>query len=255
MLLVRRFITVTLCVTLVACVTSFDKPKRVVDKQGAVASNVQLGMTYLQQGARDRASRAFLKALDMDPNAAEAHQGMAILHQLNGEFEASEKRFKKALKTRSDFSKANIHFSYGRFLLEQDRLEDALVQFQAAGKEISYSRRAEAQYFVGRTQDALGRPKVARAAYEYALNLDERYAPAALEMAEIYFNEGEYARSKRFLDSYARNSKQSSRSLWLGIRIERIFGNKDKEASYALALKNLHPYSKEYLEYKRLTER
>ena len=30
-----------------------------------------------------------------------------------------------------------------------------------------------------------------------------------------------------------------------------IFGNKDKEASYALALRNLHPYSQEYLEYKK----
>ena len=254
MLVNRTFIALALSVSLVACVTSFEQPQRIVDKQAAVAANVQLGMTYLQQDSRDRAGRSFLKALEVDPNAGEAHQGMAILHQLNGEYEQAEKRFKRALKGRSDFSKANIHFSYGRFLLEQDRLKNALVQFQAAGKDISYARRAEAQYFIGRTQDALGRPKVARAAYEYALNLDEKFAPAALEMAEIFFEEGNYAKSKRYLDSYARNSRQSSRSLWLGIRIERIFGNKDKEASYALALKNLHPYSKEYLEYKRLNE-
>ena len=65
---------------------------------------------------------------------------------------------------------------------------------------------------------------------------------------------GEFADAKRFLDVYSRNARQSARSLWLGIRIERIFGNKDKEASYALALKNLHPYSREYLEYKNLIE-
>ncbi|HEY0894045.1 MAG TPA: type IV pilus biogenesis/stability protein PilW, partial [Cellvibrio sp.] len=40
-------------------------------------------------------------------------------------------------------------------------------------------------------------------------------------------------------------------ALLLGIRLERVFGNKDKEASYLLVLKNRFPYSKEYLEYKQ----
>jgi type IV pilus assembly protein PilF len=37
----------------------------------------------------------------------------------------------------------------------------------------------------------------------------------------------------------------------LGIQLEKVFGNKDKEASLALILKNNFPYSKEYLEYKQ----
>ena len=76
--------------------------------------------------------------------------------------------------------------------------------------------------------------------------------PAAIELAELYFEDRVYPDAKKYLDIFGANSRQSARSLWLGIRLERIFGNKDKEASYALALKNLHPYSKEYLEYKRL---
>ncbi|HEY7884529.1 MAG TPA: type IV pilus biogenesis/stability protein PilW, partial [Cellvibrionaceae bacterium] len=40
--------------------------------------------------------------------------------------------------------------------------------------------------------------------------------------------------------------------LLLGIKIERIFGNNDKEASYALMLKNLYPYSPENLEYTQM---
>ena len=71
-----------------------------------------------------------------------------------------------------------------------------------------------------------------------------------IELAEIYFDEENYAESKRYLDQYLLFAdRQSPQSLWLGIRIERIFGNKDKEASYALALRNLHPYSNEYLQY------
>jgi len=43
----------------------------------------------------------------------------------------------------------------------------------------------------------------------------------------------------------------SARSLMLGIRLERVFGNKDKEASLALRLKNKFPYSKELLDYQQ----
>ena len=63
-----------------------------------------------------------------------------------------------------------------------------------------------------------------------------------------------YPASKDYFDRYAKLVKesgqpQSARSLWLGIRLERVFGNKDAEASLALQLKNNHPYSPEYLEY------
>lgn len=95
----------------------------------------------------------------------------------------------------------------------------------------------------------------ALAAFQHALNLNPRLAPAAIELAEYSFAERDYASAKKYLDQFVRsNNRQTPRSLWLGIRIERIFGNKDKEASYALALKNMHPYSKEYLEYKNLIE-
>ena len=67
----------------------------------------------------------------------------------------------------------------------------------------------------------------------------------------LYFDAKNYATSKAYLDRYIAMVDRTSRSLWLSIRIERIFGNKDKEASDILALKNLHPYSQEYLAYKK----
>jgi type IV pilus assembly protein PilF len=61
----------------------------------------------------------------------------------------------------------------------------------------------------------------------------------------------EYAEAKKHLDRYQALGQQSARALLLGIRLERVFGNKDQEASYLLVLKNRYPYSKEYLEYKQ----
>src|SRR5690606_27000557 len=96
--------------------------------------------------------------------------------------------------------------------------------------------------------DDLGR---AESALKHALTLDPSQDRAMIELAEIYFNQENYAEAKRYLDMYGKTTRHSARSLWLGIRLERIFGNRDQEASYALALKNLHPYSQEYLQYRQ----
>ncbi len=239
---------------LVACVTTYENPERVINKENAIDANVKLGMTYLQQGSREAASRAFLSALKIDKNSAEAHQGMALVHQLNGETKMAEQRFQRALKGKAYFSMAGVHLSYGRFLLDQSRPQEAKTHFEIASQDITYRSRAEALYYLGLTSAQLGHEIQAKASYEYALNLDKRFAPAALELSELNFNSGSYTAAKKYLDRYNAIAKQSSRSLWLGIRIERIFGNQDKEASYAMALRNLHPYSKEYLEYKKLNK-
>lgn len=239
---------------LAGCVTTMEKPKSKVDKQQALEANIKLGMTYLQQNQREGAVRSFTKALELDKKSAEAYLGLALIHQLNGELEESEKNFKKALRSRVDFSLASIQFSYGRLLYQEERYADAIEQFQAAGKDFAYPGRADAVYNTGmcalKTEDRVR----AKGAFEHSLNLDPRQANAALELAVMAFDDRDFSNAKKYLDRFSDITRHTPRSLWLGIRIERIFGNKDKEASYALALKNLYPYSKEYLDYKRFIE-
>lgn len=251
---VMKIFFLLLIASLSACVTVEEGGSTGVNKDKALESNIKLGMAYLNQGQRDSALRAFTRALDLDKNAAEAHMGMALIHQANGEMEMAEARFQKALKVRSDFSKADIQFSYGRFLMDQKKYEEALGFFEKASKDLTYRRRVDSLYYIGLCSELLDDQLRAVRSYEHALNINPNYAPAALELAHKKFAAQEYPQAKRYLDSYSRNARQSSRSLWLGIRLERIFGNKDKEASYALALKNLHPYSREYLQYKELLE-
>lgn len=237
------------------CVTTTDAPKKVgIDKKSAVEDYVQLGMRYLNNGNRDAAIGAFTRAVEMDSKSAEAHQGLAMVHQLNGETELAEKSFKRALRGRADFSMSGVQNSYGRFLYENGRIEEALEYFEKAGSDLQYRGRATSMLMVGRCALHLEDKVRAKGAFEYALNLNPRLAAASLELADMYFQERNYAEAKKYLDQFAGNAKHIPRSLWLGIRIERIFGNKDKEASYALSLKNLHPYSQEYLEYKKYIE-
>lgn len=52
------------------------------------------------------------------------------------------------------------------------------------------------------------------------------------------------------IDRYEKMAPSSARQLWLGIRLQRILGDKNKQASYELALRNLFPGSPEYKAYK-----
>jgi type IV pilus assembly protein PilF len=49
-------------------------------------------------------------------------------------------------------------------------------------------------------------------------------------------------------------AKQNAESLWLGIRLAHVMGQDDKQASYALFLKNQFPSSAQYGEYKAWSE-
>lgn len=241
-----------ICVSLGACVTNTDSPVKKVDTQKALESNVKLGMAYLEKGNRDAALRSFDKALEFDSRSSEAHLGLALVHQLNGEDEIAEAAFKMAMKGRADFSRSTVLFSYGKFLLEQNRLKEAMKYFDKVSGDLSYPSRAQAFYFKGLTAMKMEDLAAAKGAFEYALNLNSGLSAAAMELAAIAFAERDYPQAKTYLSLFVKNSRHTPRSLWLGIRIERVFGNADQEASYALALRNLYPYSREYLEYKRL---
>lgn len=234
-----------------ACVTTTTGKNPKHSKQHAVEANVKLGMAYLQKGDRENALRAFNSAIEQDKKSAEAHQGMALIHQRNGESERAEKSFKKALKGRADFSKSSVRISYGRFLYSQERYKEALEFFETSAEDITYVGRAKAFYHLGLTHKQLGNPLIAKASFDRALNIRANSPGAAIELATMSFDEKDFSSAQKYLAKFIEaNQRPTARSLWLSIQIERIFGNEDKEASSALALKNLYPYSNEYLLYK-----
>ncbi len=234
------------------CVQTQGPAVRAVDKQKALESYIALGMAYLQQNNRDASRRNFEKALDIDKNSHEAHNGMGLLYQLTGEIGLAEKSFLRSLSEKSDFTQARAN--YGVFLYQQQRYQEAYDTFEKASKDLTYERRALTLAYVGQAALKLGNVVRAKSAFEHSLNVDDKLSLPMLELAQINFDEENYAAAKKYLDQFNTTTKPSPKSLWLGIQIERIFDNKDKEASYALALKNLHPYSKEYLEYKNLLD-
>ncbi len=235
-----------------SCVKTTNQ--RLVDPESAHDKRVELGMQYLGIDKRDNARRQFSKALEYKKNSAEAWHGIGLVHEANGETEPAGKAFQRALRLADKRNRTPIAVSYGKYLMSQQEADKACPYFEEAGADFDYPQRSEALYFLGKCAAITGDVGRVKSAYEHALNLNDRYTAPMIDLAEIYFNEGEYSRSKRMLDRFLALSTPTAQSLWLSIRIERVFGNRDREASSAMALRNLFPYSKEYLEYKQLNQ-
>ncbi|MGH1371262.1 MAG: type IV pilus biogenesis/stability protein PilW [Cellvibrionaceae bacterium] len=235
-----------------ACVTTTNRPEQVIDLKKAEATHIQAGLGYLRQQDKESARRHFYKALKLNSQSAGALNGLALVHQFEDDFEEADKFFRKALSIESDFSLARNN--YGAFLYQQKRYSEAEKQLEIVAKDYTYSRRTMALLNLGRTQLKLNKDAEAEKSFKQVLKINYRVPMAQLELADLYFKQKNYTNAKFYLDQFGRSARPTPRSLWIGIRIERIYGNKDKEASYALALKNLHPYSAEYLEYKKTAE-
>ncbi|MCW8125334.1 type IV pilus biogenesis/stability protein PilW [Microbulbifer halophilus] len=240
-----------LTVLLSGCVTTGLPRSQEIDLDQALETHVQLGLRYLQSGENRGAAREhFKKALELGEHDPRAHHGLALLYQEQDETDVAEDHFEKALRYGDDFSMAKVN--YGAFLYRQERYEEALELFREASRDLDYNRRSYAYANLGRTAARLGREEEAEKAYTRALALDNNLARAMLALAELKYDAGAYPEAKRYLDRFSADNRQTPQSLWLGIRIEKIFGNRDKERSYGLALKNLYPYSDEALKYKKM---
>jgi len=245
----RLSLFVLMALFLSACVTTTNRVP--INVEAAYKKRIDLGMKYLSVGKRENARWQFNKALELDKNSAEAYQGLALVHLENGELQPSREAFQKALKFADGKNRSSINVSYGKYLMETGEQRKACDYFEKGGSDFDFSRRAEALYLAGKCAQKIGNTHRIKPAFEHALNLSPNYSAVLLELAEIYFTEGDYTSAKRNLDRFEARNSTTAQSLWLGIRIEKIFGNKDKEASYALALKNRHPYSEQYLKYQQ----
>ena len=246
--LLKSVIGLSMVLLLNACVTTEQSSLAAnADPVKAEAAYVQLGLGYLQNGNRDASKINFENALEINSRSAAANEGLALLYQLDAENKLAEKYFKQALRYDSNFSRARNN--YGSFLYKLQRYEEAYQQFDLAAKDISYDNRATALVNLGRTALKLDRRDRARASFEHALSLQPNLAVAVVELADISYQLQDYAQAKKYLDRHGELTRQTPRTLWLGIRLERKFGNRDKEMSYALQLKNLYGYSQEYLDY------
>lgn len=243
----RWLAIIWLAVALAGCVSS--SPHRQVDQAQVLKNHVQLALGYIGTGDRDSARYHLSLASDVDRRAPAVLHAYALLYQLEGELDIAENHYRRALAADRRFSQARLN--YGVFLYGQQRFEDAYRQFRTVADDLEYERRAVAFSHLGLAALKLERHADAVTAFQRATQLDPTLARPYLELAQIELAAGNYSRSKQWLDQHHRLAPASAASLWLGVQLASIFGDRDGEASNGLALRNLFPYSEETLAYQK----
>ena len=218
-------------------------------RQDALSSYIELGLGYIGENNRDQARTNLLRALEIDSRSAAANNGMALLYQIERDGARAEEYFKKALTYDRDFTQARNN--YAVFLVTQDRVGEAYEQFLLASRDVNYQLRPQVFLSLGAVAAKLGKTREAKDAWERAMALDRDLPGPYLELATLYFDQGDFPEAKQFLDRHAQLTQPSARSLWLAVRLEDAFGNPDGVASKGLALRKLFPYSRETVEYQK----
>jgi non-specific serine/threonine protein kinase len=132
----------------------------------------------------DSASR---KALELDPELAEAHASRGLAVSLRKLYEEAEKEFKNAIRLNPRLFEA--HYFYARTLFAQGRLEEAAEAFQVASQvnpEDYQAKMLQAGVYKG-----LGQEENAKAAYVKVLQIVEKHLEMHPEDARAtYFGAG-----------------------------------------------------------------
>ena len=224
-----------------ACANQLQR--EAADPGKAAQYNAELGLNYLEQGRYDLAMEKLKRAIEYNPDLAIAHHYIAELYRRLNKPREAEKNYLRAIDLAPDDS--SIRNNYGIFLCSQKRYDEGIKSFDKALENPVYSGRAGTYENMGQCEYSRGDKSAAEKYFREGLSINPRLPRALLMMADLSVQEKNYISARAFLQRYSAVAGQTPQSLWLGIQIERVLGDKDALASYALSLKNKFPSSKE----------
>ena len=208
-----------------------------------VQAQLDLARAYLEQGNIDRARISLQSALEIDPRAVEAHTLLGVLYASESEYPLAEQHFKTALKI--DPTNSQALNNCGSFLYARGRYQEAVTNLQLLVEDTDYRARGQAFENLGLAQIKIGDLAGAKVSFNRALQLNFAQPRASLELAQIAYDEGDYAIAGEYFDGFRSYARQTARTLCLGMKLAGTTGDTDQLASYSMALNNLFPDSNE----------
>jgi type IV pilus assembly protein PilF len=205
--------------------------------------NTRLAIVYMRDGDNELALKKLDKAIDADPAYAPAYSARGLLYNRVGAFDDADENFRKALRLEPDNS--SILNNYGQVLCQHGQHAKGQEMFLKANQNPLYPTPEIALNNAGTCAMAAGDAAAAEKHFREALKINPRIAPTLLQMARISYDLGRHLSARAYLQRYLEVGKQTAQSLWLGIQIERVLGDKDALASYSLQLEKAFPDAEE----------
>ncbi|MDH5190424.1 MAG: type IV pilus biogenesis/stability protein PilW [Gammaproteobacteria bacterium] len=211
--------------------------------KSAAQINAQLGLGYLSQKKYKIAMLKLKKALHLDPDLPEAHHYIGELYNQLEQYDDAERHYKRAVDLNP--SSSILQNNYGAFLYQQGKLQEALSHFENALKDPLYKSPDQLYENIGRCYYRIPDIENAEINFRKALELNPRLPASLYYMASINYDAKNFMGARAFLQRYRSVARHTARTLWLGIKTERVLGDKDAVSSYALLLKSQFPDSEE----------
>jgi tetratricopeptide (TPR) repeat protein len=161
------------------------------NKRSAAQSLYSQGLGILSRDDYARAVTFFEKAVDIDPNYAEAWYQAGFCYGMLGRHTEALKSSRQASKLRPDWTETFINIGASSFALGQ--YKDALEAYRQAAKLDTDN--AEVLYALGLTFNKLNRTDEEILAYKRALAVKPDFSSALEQLGLAYFKQKRYADS------------------------------------------------------------
>jgi type IV pilus assembly protein PilF len=234
---------VLLLVLSTACSTTRPQP----NPNSAANYNTKLGAEYLSKGRIQLANEKLSKAIEQNPNSADAHHYYALLQQHLKLPKKAQKHFKKAL--RIAINNPEINNNYGSFLCQQKHYAAAEGYFVTAFSDPLYKTPEYAYTNAGVCASDAGNFAKAKNYLHTALKKRANFPSALYAMAKLSYDSRQYSRAQAYLFRYTAITKnESAKSLKLCKLINTQLGEMKQADICTNKLLRSFPNSKEALQ-------
>jgi type IV pilus assembly protein PilF len=222
------------------CVTTGDEGRPVSDVDAA-ASNVKLGVAYMQQGNLALAKEKLERAEKQDPKNLEVHTSLAILYERLGRSEEAEREYQAALKVAPE--SADVSNNYAVFLCRAGKPDQAIRLFESAARDQLYRTPWAAYTNAGVCLRSAKRGADAVPYLERAIGMRPDYAEAVRELGDLQIELGKPDLAISAVERFLALGRNSPEVLLVGVRAALAKGDRVAADNYARRLRRDFPAS------------
>jgi type IV pilus assembly protein PilF len=219
------------------------------DNQKLAHIRLQLAVGYYGQRQIETALDEIKKALQADPNFADAYSMRGLIYMDMGESRLAEQSFLQALKLAPDGPDFNNN--YGWFLCQNGRERESIDYFETALESRSYRSPAKALNNAGVCSLQLDDRVAAERYFLQAFQHEPGNVATNRHLTRIYYDRGDNERARFYIRRVMKADVMTPEVLWLAIKIEHKLGDRAAEVSLATQLRRRHGDSSEYAAYER----
>ena len=212
-------------------------------------TRLALAAGYYENGQYLVALEEQKRALQADPNYADAHNLGGLIYMALGDNALAISHLQRAIALNP--RDGNALHNLGWLHCQAGRHEDAAQAFQRAMAVPAYQDRAKTLMAHGICQARAGDTAAAEKTLMHAYELDAGNPVTAFNLSQLLYNRGDFQRSQFYIRRLNNSELANAESLWLGIKVERRMNNRQAMEQLASQLRRRFPQSRELLSYER----